>query len=225
MKVLIVEDEPLLASTLAVGLRPEGFVVVHAATGVDGLWHATEDHFDVIVLDIMLPGLSGYEVLRQLRARGVWTPILMLTAKDGEYDEAEGLETGSDDYVTKPFSFVVLIARLRALVRRTQPDRQIVRHFGDLEIDPAGRRCRRSGIDVALTGREFAVLVHLAEHVDETVGKADIVDAVWDSVYDGDLNIVEVCVSGLRRKIDKPFGRAGIETVRGAGYRLRSDGG
>jgi len=225
MRVLVVDDDSRLIELLRQGLRSEGCAVDTAGDGLEGIRLAAAGRYDVIVLDVMMPGLNGYKVCAHLRAVGDRTPILMLTAKDGEYDEAEGLETGSDDYVTKPFSFVVLIARLRALVRRTQPDRQVVRHFGDLEIDPGGRRCRRAGVEVALTGREFAVLVHLAEHVDETVGKADIVDAVWDSVYDGDLNIVEVCVSGLRRKIDKPFGRVGIETVRGAGYRLRSDGG
>src|SRR3978361_607012 len=135
MKVLIVEDERLLASTLAAGLRPEGFLVGHAANGVDGLWHATEDAFDVIVLDIMLPGLSGYEVLRQLRARGVWTPILMLTAKDGDYDPIEALDLGADDYLTKPFSFVVLVARLRAIIRRSAPQRPAVLTAGSLSLD------------------------------------------------------------------------------------------
>jgi len=225
MRVLVVDDDTRLTALLRQGLRSEGCAVDVAGNGLTGIELASRSVYDVIVLDVMMPGLNGYKVCAQLRAVGDRTPILMLTAKDGEYDEAEGLETGSDDYLTKPFSFVVLIARLRALVRRTRPDRQIVQHFGDLEIDQAAHRCRRAGHEVALTGREFAVLVHLAEHAGEAVGKGQIVDAVWDDAYDGDLNIVEVCVSALRRKIDKPFGRAGIETVRGGGYRLRPDGG
>jgi DNA-binding response OmpR family regulator len=225
MRVLLVDDDERLVKLLRQGLRSEGCAVDAAHDGLEGLRLASEDSFDVIVLDVMLPGLNGYKVCAHLRAAGDRTPILMLTAKDGEYDEAEGLETGSDDYLTKPFSFVVLIARLRALVRRSRPSRQAVHHFGDLEIDPAARRCRRSDRDVALTGREFAVLGYLAERAGETVPKSEIVDAVWDDEPDSDVNIVEVHVSALRRKIDKPFGRAGIETVRGAGYRLRCDGG
>ena len=226
MRVLVVDDDERLAALLRQGLRAEGCAVDLAADGLRGVALGTEGAYDVIVLDVMLPGLNGFRVCAHLREVGVRTPILMLTAKDGEYDEAEGLETGADDYLTKPFSFVVLMARLRALVRRTRPDRQVVRHFGDLEIDPAAHRVRRAGQDVALTAREFAVLVKLADHVGDTVRKSDILDAVWDDAgYDADINLVEVHVSALRRKIDKPFGRTGIETVRGAGYRLRPDGG
>jgi DNA-binding response OmpR family regulator len=226
MRVLVVDDDARLAALLRQGLRAEGCAVDVAADGLEGIRMITESAYDVIVLDMMLPGLNGFRVCAHLRAAGDRTPILMLTAKDGEYDEAEGLETGADDYLTKPFSFVVLMARLRALVRRTRPDRQVVRHFGDLEIDPAAHRCRRAGQDIALTAREFAVLAHLAEHVGGTVRKSDILDAVWeDAAYDADINLVEVHVSALRRKIDRPFGRAGLETVRGVGYRLRPDGG
>jgi len=226
MRVLVVDDDERLAALLRQGLRAEGCAVDLAADGLRGVALGTEGAYDVIVLDVMLPGLNGFRVCAHLREAGVRTPILMLTAKDGEYDEAEGLETGADDYLTKPFSFVVLMARLRALVRRTRPDRQVIRHFGDLEIDPAAHRVRRAGQDVALTAREFAVLVKLADHVGDAVRKSDILDAVWDDAgYDADMNLVEVHVSALRRKLDKPFGRAGIETVRGAGYRLRPDGG
>jgi DNA-binding response OmpR family regulator len=226
MRVLVVDDDARLAALLRQGLRAEGFAVDVAADGPQGIRMSTESAYDVIVLDVMLPGLNGFRVCAHLRAMGDRTPILMLTAKDGEYDEAEGLETGADDYLTKPISFVVLTARLRALVRRTRPDRQVVRHFGDLEIDPGAHRCRRAGRDIALTAREFAVLAHLADRAGDPVRKSDILDAVWeDATYDTDVNVVEVHVSALRRKIDRPFGRAGIETVRGVGYRLRADGG
>ncbi|MHA6761213.1 response regulator transcription factor [Streptacidiphilus sp. PAMC 29251] len=225
MRVLVVDDDARLVELLRQGLRAEGCAVDAAGDGLEDIRLAAEGDYDVIVLDVMMPGMNGYKVCDHLRSVGDRTPILMLSAKDGEYDEAEGLETGADDYMTKPFSFVVLIARLRALVRRTRPDRQVVRHFGDLEIDPAARRCRRAGQDVPLTGREFAVLVHLAQRVGEVVGKGEMVDAIWGDSYDGVLNIVEVYVSALRRKIDKPFGRACIETVHAAGYRLRADGG
>jgi DNA-binding response OmpR family regulator len=227
MRVLVVDDDARLAALLRQGLRADGCAVDVAGDGFEGIRKITEQAYDVIVLDVMLPGMNGYRVCAHVRGAGVRTPILMLTAKDGEYDEAEGLETGADDYLTKPFSFVVLTARLRALVRRSQPDRQVVRHFGDLEIDPATHRCRRAGQDIALTAREFAVLVHLADRVGDTVRKSDILDAVWEdaAATDADVNLVEVHVSALRRKIDKPYGRAGIETVRGVGYRLRPDGG
>jgi DNA-binding response OmpR family regulator len=226
MRVLVVDDDVRLTALLRQGLRAEGYAVDVAGDGHEGIRMAAGSAYDVIVLDVLMPGRNGFQVCADLRAGGERAPILMLTAKDGEYDEAEGLETGADDYLTKPFSFVVLVARLRALVRRTRPDRQVVRHFGDLELDPAGHRCRRAGRVVALTAREFAVLVHLADRVGEVVRKGDILDVVWGGeAFDGDVNIVEVYVSALRRKIDKPFGRAGIETVRGRGYRLRADGG
>lgn len=225
MRVLVMDDDTRLLELLRQGLRAEGYAVDTAADGLAGIARAAADTYDVLVIDVMMPGLNGYKVCAHLRAAGDRTPILMLTAKDGEYDEAEGLETGADDYMVKPFSFVVLNARLRALVRRTRPERQVVQHLGDLEIDAAARRCRRAGVDIALTAREFAVLSCLAREPDTAVDKPAILEAVWDDAYEGGPNIVEVHVSALRRKIDRPFGRTAIETVPGGGYRLRSDGG
>ncbi|WP_432176967.1 response regulator transcription factor [Streptomyces sp. Tue6028] len=225
MRLLIVEDERRLAMALARGLAAEGYAVDTAHDGVTGLCLAEERDYDLILLDIMLPGLNGYRICAQLRAAGDDTPILMLTAKDGEYDEAEGLDTGADDYLTKPFSYVVLQARVRALLRRRTRGGAPVLRIGDLTVDPDGRRVDRSGTEVVLTAKEFAVLEHLALHAGQVVSKADILGGVWDFAYDGDPNIVEVYVSALRRKIDQPFGRRSIRTVRGAGYRLEADGG
>ncbi|MFD3581513.1 response regulator transcription factor [Streptomyces sp. NPDC058683] len=224
MRVLVMDDDTRLVELLQQGLRAEGFAVDAASDGLDGLAKAAADTYDVIILDVMMPGLNGYKVCAHLRSIGDNTPILMLTAKDGEYDEAEGLETGADDYLTKPFSFVVLTARLHALIRRARPERQIVQHLGDLEIDTGARRCRRAGTDIALTPREFDVLALLAATPDIAISKAAILDRVWDSAYEGGPNIVEVYVSALRRKIDRPFGRVSIETVPGGAYLLRSDG-
>ncbi|GAA1262243.1 MULTISPECIES: response regulator transcription factor [Streptomyces] len=224
MRVLVVEDERGLAAGLAHGLATEGFVTNIAYDGVDGLWRAVNEPHDVIVLDIMLPGLSGYEVLKRLRKAGVWTPVLMLTAKDGEYDEADALDLGADDYLAKPFSYVVLVAHLRALLRRGAPARPAVLTADDLTLDPASRRCHRAGREIALTAREFALLEFLLRHRDEAVSKTDILTHVWDENYDGDTNIVEVYVGYLRRKIDVPFDRQSIDTIRGAGYRLRGTG-
>ena len=221
----MVEDEPSLAETLREGLVAQGFAVDVVHNGTDGLWAGTEHPYSVIVLDIMLPGLNGYEVCRQLRAREVWTPILMLTAKDGEHDQADALDLGADDYLTKPFSLVVLLARLRALARRGAPQRPAVLAAGDLSLDPARRTVTRAGHAIALTAREFALLEFLLRHRGDVMSKRAIIENVWDMHFDGDDNIVEVYVSYLRKKIDQPFGRAGIETVRGAGYRLASDGG
>lgn len=223
MKVLVVEDEPRLAKTLEVGLRAEGFIVVTAATGTDGLWQAREHQFDVVVLDIMLPGLSGYEVLRRMRAAEIWTPVLMLTAKDGDYEQADAFDLGADDYLTKPFSFIVLVARLRALLRRGAPERPVVLTAGDLALDPARRTVHRGGTAITLTPREFGLLEFLLRHKDTVVTKADILQHVWDPHHDGDDNVVEVYVGYLRRKIDVPFSTATIETVRGVGYRLLAD--
>jgi DNA-binding response OmpR family regulator len=225
MRVLVVEDERRLAVALQRGLQAEGFSVDLAHDGNQGFWLASEHDYDVIVLDIMLPGLNGYRVCSRLRAAGSETPILMLTAKDGEYDEAEALDIGADDFLSKPFSYVVLVARLRALVRRTGRRLPQTLEFGDLVIDPARRTCSRAGTEVRLTTKEFAVLEYLARHVGEVVPKREILEKVWDSAFDGDLNIVEVHVSAVRRKIDAPFGRSAVETIRGAGYRIAADGG
>jgi two-component system OmpR family response regulator len=225
MRVLIVDDEIGLARSVARGLQAEGFTVDLAHDGLSGRDAALTGDYAVIVLDIMLPGLQGYRVLQELRAAEVWTPVLMLTAKDGEYDEADAFDLGADDYLTKPFSFVVLVARLRSLVRRGAPARPATLRVGDLELDTARRRLTRSGVDVTLTPREFAVLEHLMGRPDVVVTKTDILRAVWDTNYDGDVNIVETYVSYLRRKLDSPPGTARIQTVRGAGYLLSSDGG
>jgi two-component system OmpR family response regulator len=173
----------------------------------------------------MLPGMNGYDVCRRLRAARVWSPVLMLTAKDGEYDQADALDLGADDYLTKPFSFLVLVARLRALIRRGAPARPTVLEAGDLTLDPASRTVRRGDVEISLTPREFGVLHFLMRHRGDVVSKSDILESVWDSHYDGDENVVEVYVGYLRRKIDSPFGRHAISTVRGAGYRLAAGGG
>ncbi len=225
MKLLVVEDDVLIATTVKRGLEAEGFDVELASNGHDGLWMATEYHFDLIVLDIMLPGKNGYQVCAELRKADNWTPILMLTAKDGDLDEAEALDTGADDYLTKPFSFTVLVAHVRALSRRTAGGAPAPVQAGDLRIEPAERRCWRGAVEVALTAREFAVLEFVMRRAGHVVAKAEILDGVWDHDFDGDPNIVEVYIRRLRRKIDEPFSRTSIQTLRGAGYRLRSDGG
>lgn len=220
MRVLLVEDEARLAATLAMGLKAEGFVVVTVGTGAQGLHEAVENRFDVVILDIMLPGCSGYEVLRQLRAKNVWTPVLMLTAKDGEYDQTDAFDLGADDYLTKPFSFRVLVARLRALVRRGAPERPVVLTAGSLSLDPARHTVHRGPTPIALTPREYGVLEFLMRNKDAVVTKAEILRNVWDAHHQGPDNVVEVYVGYVRRKIDVPFGTDTIETVRGVGYRL-----
>ena len=220
MRVLLVEDEERLSSMVAMGLRAEGFLVVTAATGDDGLHEATEHQFDVIVLDIMLPGRSGYEVLRRLRSAAVWTPVLMLTAKDGEYDQTDAFDLGADDYLTKPFSFKILVARLRALMRRGAPERPVVLTAGTLSLDPSRRLVTRDDTAISLTAREFGVLEYLMRNKDSVLTKSDILANVWDVNYGGPENVVEVYVGYLRRKIDIPFGTNSIETIRGVGYRL-----
>ncbi|MEV4167878.1 MULTISPECIES: response regulator transcription factor [unclassified Nonomuraea] len=222
MRVLLVEDEERLADLVKGGLAGEGFAVDVAHDGRDGLWMATENAYDVIVLDVMLPRMNGYAVCSRLREAGDWTPIMMLTAKDGIYDEAEALDNGADDYLAKPFSYVVLLARLRALVRRGGRERPVSINVGDLVIDPAGLRCRRGEVDIGLTPKEFAVLHALARRPGEVVSKSELLAQAWDFSYDGDPNIVEVYISALRRKIDLPFGRTTLMTVRGAGYRLEA---
>jgi two-component system, OmpR family, response regulator len=224
VRVLVVDDEVRMAEAVARGLRDEGFVVDVATDGVDGLYRASEESYDAVVLDIMLPGLSGYRVVEALRARENWVPVLMLSAKDGEYDQADALDLGADDYLTKPFSYVVLLARLRALVRRGARPRPAQLRAGDLVLDPATREVRRGDVPVELTAREFNLLAHLLRHKGEVVAKSEIFDSVWDA-GDSALNVVEVYVGYLRRKIDLPFGRHALRTVRGAGYVLDPDGG
>ncbi|MFF4776475.1 MULTISPECIES: response regulator transcription factor [Microtetraspora] len=224
MRVLVVEDERRMAAALKRGLQAEGFAVDLAHDGEDGLHCARTGEYDVVVLDIMLPKLSGYNVCKRLRAEENWVPILMLSAKDGEYDMADGLDLGADDYLAKPFSYVVLVARLRALLRRGGTRRPAVLRAGDLSLDPARRLVARGETPVELTPREFSLLEFLMRRHDEVVSKSEILEHVWDT-YDTDPNVVEVYVGYLRRKIDTPFGRNALQTVRGAGYRLVSDGG
>ena len=225
MRILLVDDEVRLADGIRRGLEAEGFAVDVAHDGVDGLWRARENRYDAVVLDLMMPGLSGWKVVEALRSDGNWVPVLMHTAKDGEWDQVEAFETGADDYVTKPFSFAVLVARLRALIRRGEIPRPVVLEAGDLRVDPAARTVCRGAETVELTSREFAVLEHLMRHPGQVVSKRDLIAGVWDDDFEGDPNIVEVYVGHLRRKVDRPFGREAIQTVRGAGYRLAADGG
>lgn len=225
MRVLIVDDEQRLARSLKAGLEAEGFAVDVAHDGTDGLWLAREHEYSAIVLDLMLPGVNGYTVCQTLREEEDWTPILMLTAKDGEWDQVEGLDTGADDYLTKPFSFPVLVARLHAIARRGARERPTELEMGDLRVDPAARRVRRGEEEIDLTAREFSMLTLLAQHRGDVVSKRQILEAVWDVDYEGDPNIVEVYIRHLRNKIDRPFGRHAIQTLRGAGYRLASNGG
>ena len=223
MRLLIVEDEIRLASALQRGLGAEGFTVDLAYTGPDGLHLAQETAYDAVILDLMLPELSGYRIIERLRAAENWVPLLMLTAKDGEYDEADALDLGADDYLTKPFSFVVLLARLRALMRRGVQPRPATLKVDDLVLDPAAHTVHRGDSGIELTPREFSLLEFLMRRAGDAVSKADILHHVWDANYDGDANVVEVYVGYLRRKIDTPFGRQTLQTVRGAGYRLTPD--
>ncbi|MEU0925256.1 response regulator transcription factor [Streptomyces malaysiensis] len=225
MRVLVVEDEPNIAAAVDRGLRAEGFGVDIAGDGAKALGLIRHNGYAVIVLDLMLPGRNGYDVCRTLRAAGITTPVLVLTAKDGEYDEADALDLGADDYLTKPFSFVVLLARIRALLRRSAPQRSPVLRAGDLWLDPDAHRCGRGEEPLELTPREFALLEFMLRHPDTVVSKKELLAQVWDAWFEGDPNIVEVYVGYLRRKIDTPFGRSAIETVRGIGYRLDVKGG
>ena len=225
MRVLLVDDEVRLAEGVRRGLEAEGFAVDVAHNGVDGLWRAREFPYDVIVLDVMMPGMSGYRVCSALRADEIWTPVLFLTAKDGVWDEVEGLDTGGDDWMTKPFSPPVLAARLRALLRRGGRERPTVLEAGDLRFDPAARTATRGDTPLNLTAREMSVLEYLLRHRGEVVTKFDVLNNVWADDFEGDPNIVEAYIGRVRRKADRPFGRNAIETVRGAGYRLAADGG
>jgi DNA-binding response OmpR family regulator len=223
MKLLLVEDDEKIAAAVKRGLEGEGFVVEVSGDGDDGFWRASEFGYDLIVLDIMLPRRNGFRVCSDLRAAGIWTPILMLTAKDGDLDEAEALDSGADDYLVKPFSFPVLLARVRALLRRAHGRDPVPVVVRDLRIDPIARRAWRGDTEIVLTAREFAVLEFMMRRADRLLSKADILDGVWDADFDGDPNIVEAYVHRLRRKLDSPSGRPTITTVRGAGYRLERD--
>lgn len=223
MRILIVEDEKQLADTVRRGLINEGFVVDVVHDGVSGVWAATENTYDVILLDLMLPLKNGYDVLKEVRGRKVWTPVLMLTAKDGEYDQADAFDLGADDYLTKPFSFVVLVARIRALIRRGAPERPVVLELGSLSLDTASRQVRRGEAAIALTAKEYALLHFLMRRPGQVVSKGEILDNVWDAAFDGGENVVEVYIGYLRRKIDVPFDVQTLMTVRGMGYLLTAD--
>ncbi len=223
MRLLVVEDEVRLAEALKRGLEAEGFEVDLAFDGKEGLALALGERYEAIVLDILLPGLNGYRVCAEIRAAGNWTPILMLTAKSGEFDEAEALDTGADDFLSKPFSYVVLVARLRALVRRGSGPRPAPCQVGDLRLDPAARTCDRGGVPIHLTPREVDLLEVLMSRAGEVVGKAELLERVWGPDSDVDPNVVEVYLGYLRRKIDRPFDRDTLRTIRGAGYVLAAD--
>lgn len=223
MRLLVVEDEVRLAEALKRGLEAEGFEVDVAHDGLTGFALAQEGHYDAMVLDILLPGMNGYKVCAEMRAEGNWTPILMLTAKTGEYDEAEALDTGADDFLSKPFSYVVLVARLRALVRRGSGARPIPCQVGDLRLDPATRTCDRGGVPIHLTPREVDLLEALMSRPGEVVSKQELLDRVWGPDSGLDPNVVEVYLGYLRRKIDRPFDRDTLQTVRGVGYLLAED--
>jgi two-component system, OmpR family, response regulator len=223
MRVLVVEDEPRMATLLERGLRDEGYAVDIATKGTDGLWMGTENDYDAIVLDVMLPEIDGFTVCRRLRASERWAPVLMLTARTAIEDRVGGLDVGADDYLVKPFSFAELAARVRALVRRRSGERPTVLEVDDIRLDPATHRAWVDGTELSLSPKEMALLELLMRHPDDVITRTQILDHVWDFAYDGLSNVVEQYVSYLRRKIDKPFGRDHIETVRGVGYRLRAE--
>ncbi len=221
VRVLVVEDETKMAALVRRALEREGYAVDVASTGQDGLWMATEHQYDAIVLDVMIPPPNGFEVCRELRARGRWAPILLLTARDGVSDRVAGLDAGADGYLAKPFSFAELYARLRALTRRGARERPSVLEVGDLTLDPAAHSVHRAGAPIDLSPKEFSLLELFMRHEGEVLSRTQILDHVWDFAYDGTSNVVDVYVRYLREKIDRPFGRSSIETVRGVGYRLR----
>ena len=225
MRVLVVDDEPKLSALVARALREDGHAADVAANGNDALWMAEAAPYDAIVLDVMLPGVDGFEVLRRLRARQVWTPVLMLTARDAIVDRVDGLDAGADDYLTKPFSFDELLARLRAIARRGPVERPTIIEVGDLRLDPAGRRAWRGEVELSLTAREFTILELFMRRPGQVLTRLQLLEGAWDMAFESRSNIVDVYVRYLREKVDRPFGRTSIETVRGVGYRLREDGG
>jgi two-component system OmpR family response regulator len=223
MRVLVVEDSPKMAALIKRGLNEEGYAVVLASNGSDAIWMAAEYPNDAIVLDVMLPDVDGFEVCRRIREGGTWSPVLMLTARDAVHDRVGGLDAGADDYLTKPFSFTELAARLRALMRRGPAERPAVLRVGDLSLDPATRIVQRGPAPIDLTAKEFALLEFFMRHPGEVLSRIRLIEHVWDFAYDGGSNIVDVYVRYLREKIDRPFGAHSLETIRGAGYRLRGD--
>jgi two-component system OmpR family response regulator len=225
MRLLVVEDEVKMAGLLRRGLTADGMATDIATKGEDALWMASATDYDAIVLDVMLPGMDGFEVCRKLRDEGVWAPVLMLTARDAVEDRVRGLDIGADDYLTKPFSFAELSARLRALVRRGPVDRPAVLDVGDLRLEPAARRVTRGEIEVALSAKEFALLETFMRHPGQVLDRFQLLEHAWDYDYENRSNVVDVYVRYLREKVDRPFGVESLETVRGAGYRLRADGG
>jgi two-component system OmpR family response regulator len=220
MRILLVEDEPKMAAVVARGLRHEGYAVDIACDGDAALFQARVYEYDAVILDVMLPGIDGFEVCRAMRDEGRWSPVLMLTARDHVDDRIRGLDVGADDYLVKPFSFGELLARVRALLRRRPRERPTVLRAGDIELDPAAHEVTRAGQEVGLTGREFALLRYLMENPDEVLTRTRLLEHVWDANYDGPSNIVDVYVGYLRKKLEQPFGRPLIKTVRGVGYTL-----
>ena len=225
MRVLIVEDEPKMAALLRRGLVAEGMAIDVAPRGEDALPRAEATDYDAIVLDVMLPGIDGFEVCRRLRDAGVWAPVLMLTARDAVRDRVAGLDAGADDYLTKPFSYAEFLARLRALVRRGESERPVVLEVGDLRLDPATRQVWRGDDEIALSAKEFAVLETFMRRPGRVLSRFELLEHAWDYEYENRSNVVDAYVRLLRKKIDEPFGTSSIETVRGAGYRLRNEGG
>jgi two-component system OmpR family response regulator len=225
MRVLVVEDDPKMAALIRRGLAEEGLAVDVAGRGEDALWMAGSTEYDALVLDVLLPGIDGFETCRRLRADGVWAPVLLLTARDAVEDRIAGLDGGADDYLTKPFSFGELMARLRAIARRGQPARPAVLEVGNLRLDPAARRVTRGEIEIELSQREFSLLEAFMRRPGEALSRLQLLDHAWDYAYENRSNIVDVYVRYLRDKVDRPFGVTSIETMRGHGYRLRKDGG
>ncbi len=223
MRLLVIEDSVKMASLLRRGLTEEGYAVDVAANGTDGVWLATEVEFDAIVLDIGLPDIDGFEVCRRLRKAKRWSPLLMLTARDDVSDRVQGLDVGADDYLTKPFAFEELFARLRSLVRRAPQERATVIEVGDLVLDPADHTVRRGDVAIALTRKEFTLLHYFMQHPGEALPRLRLLEHAWDFAFDGDPNIIDVYMGYLRDKIDRPFGRKSLETIRGVGYRLRTE--